>query len=92
MQNEDESDGRVVVKTARKTEIFVEKHPYQQTLLTIAEAQHTLRQAGAHLASVIEDESQVTAKIVAWRQALDQVQEQLISMDTRLFGGDDDAA
>ena len=78
-------ENQITINKGGVTEIFVEKKEYQQTLISLSGAVADLQKADDHLARVIDDENIMTAKIAAWHDILNTVQENLIAIDMRLF-------
>ncbi len=76
---------RVILKHAVGTDVFVEKYIYEDALLNVSAVQKDLQNAGSHLDKVLRDELAVTKKIGDWNATLNVIQEQLMSIDIRLF-------
>ena len=84
-------ESRVVTQRGRGTDIYVEKRTYQQVLLSVADVQDDLREANDHLSRVLDDENIISSQVDSWHDLLEDVQQNLIAIDMRLFEqGDDD--
>ncbi|MBN1275402.1 hypothetical protein JXA12_03860 [Candidatus Woesearchaeota archaeon] len=76
---------RVTLKRDGKREIYVEKSEYQEALVRMVEIERLVHKASDHLVRVLDDEGIVAAKVQAWHDLLNDVQESLIAIDMRLF-------
>lgn len=75
----------MTLKRDGKREIYVEKSEYQEALVRMVEIERLVHKASDHLVRVLDDEGIVAAKVQAWHDLLNDVQESLIAIDMRLF-------
>ncbi len=76
---------RVVVRNSGVTEIFVEKEAYKSALLEVASIVKDGGAATDHITRILDNEAIVSAKLEEWHGVLDDIQEKLMLVDTKLF-------